>query len=318
MPAAILSNNPFFRLKTMRKRGQTALYEVLGKARINSCPNNASLKAVAAVEKIQAQAAVVVEKPAAKPVQMPLFEKPIEKPMPVVQPIQVPTAVEKPIIAKAAVEKTAAPTAKNLSRWPKKPRIWQLNNGRIEFSIPYQLIIAVSLGIVLLPLMAFRLGQLNSGPSEGKAVVNGKNAASAGNLFGIGNEPEKKVVEQPKVEIGPVAEVKTEIPQVKAAANSGTGVNRIVILQCDNQRDIEPVKKFFKDNGIETEIRSAGSGSYMLVSAGKYENPAKAGTDGFEARKKIVEVGAKYEAPAGYGSFGTKPFQDAYGMKFND
>jgi len=31
-----------------------------------------------------------------------------------------------------------------------------------------------------------------------------------------------------------------------------------------------------------------------------------------------VKIGADYKAPQGFGSFGTKPFHDAYGMKFDN
>ena len=76
------------------------------------------------------------------------------------------------------------------------------------------------------------------------------------------------------------------------------------------------MKKYFSENGIETEIRKVGNW-YYLISAEKYDNPEKAGTDGFAAKQRIVELGAKYKSPPGYGSFGTKPFSDAYGMKLD-
>ncbi len=43
--------------------------------------------------------------------------------------------------------------------WPKRPRIVQFNAGKIEISIPYQVAIALLLGVILLVLVAFRLGQ---------------------------------------------------------------------------------------------------------------------------------------------------------------
>jgi hypothetical protein len=77
------------------------------------------------------------------------------------------------------------------------------------------------------------------------------------------------------------------------------------------------VKQFYTENGVETEIRKIG-GMYYLVTTSKYENPEKQGTDGYLAKQKIIELGAKYKAPQGYETFGTKPFHDAYGMKFDD
>src|SRR4030042_702147 len=54
------------------------------------------------------------------------------------------------------IAKLAAP---GRVRWLNRPRIVQLNAGRVEVSMPYPLAIAVLLGFVLLILVAFRLGQ---------------------------------------------------------------------------------------------------------------------------------------------------------------
>lgn len=84
-----------------------------------------------------------------------------------------------------------------------------------------------------------------------------------------------------------------------------------------NSAELKPVKDYFASNGIEMEIRKIGSW-YYLVTKGKFDNPEKAGTDGAVMKQRIIELGEKYEAPAGYGSFGPKPFSDAYGMRFDD
>src|SRR4030042_5263928 len=54
------------------------------------------------------------------------------------------------------IAKLSAPAR---TRWLNKPRIAQFNAGRIELSVPYQIAIAMLLGLVLLILVAFRLGQ---------------------------------------------------------------------------------------------------------------------------------------------------------------
>ena len=139
-----------------------------------------------------------------------------------------------------------------------------------------------------------------------------------------------KKADPPRREIPVAASVKTEaiapaknraainLPLNKVSDNDNiSGSNRIVVQSSVKRKDLEPVKEFFKGFGIGTEIREIGSG-FFLVSSEKYDNPAKPGTDGYYAKKKIIELGAKYKAPAGYGNFGTKPFHDAYGMKFND
>jgi len=52
-----------------------------------------------------------------------------------------------------------AEASKATARWMRKPRIVQFNFGRIEFSMPYQLAVALVLGLILLVLASFRLGQ---------------------------------------------------------------------------------------------------------------------------------------------------------------
>src|SRR4030042_1733500 len=54
------------------------------------------------------------------------------------------------------IAKLAAP---GRVRWLNRPRIVQFNAGRVEVSMPYQFAIALLLGLVLLILIAVRLGQ---------------------------------------------------------------------------------------------------------------------------------------------------------------
>jgi len=103
---------------------------------------------------------------------------------------------------------------------------------------------------------------------------------------------------------------KTELAESK-------GNNRIVIQEYQVRAHLEPVKKYFDQSGIETEIRKIG-GTYYLVTREKYENPGRAGTDGYVAKQRIIAVGAQYKAPQGYETFARNLFKDAYGMKFDD
>ena len=50
-------------------------------------------------------------------------------------------------------------TPPTVVRWVRKPGFVQFNAGRIEFSIPYQVGIAIALGILLAAVVLFRLGQ---------------------------------------------------------------------------------------------------------------------------------------------------------------
>jgi hypothetical protein len=191
-------------------------------------------------------------------------------------------------------------------RWLNKPRIVQYNAGRIEVSMPYQLAIALLLGLVLLILVAFRLGQGGreiAGPVA-KMPESARKAA-----------PKATVVAAPQ-EAAPVEE-KTPVPPVvqKVEPVKPKGDNRIVIQSYQLRADLEPVKQYFAGFGIETEIMKIDDW-YYLVTKDKYENPGKPGTDGYLAKQKIIELGAKYKAPQGSESFGAQPFRDAYGKKF--
>lgn len=199
------------------------------------------------------------------------------------------------------------------AKWLNRPRIVQFNAGRIEISMPYQLAIALLLGLVLLVLVAFRLGQITYLSSQ-------KVADSAAKM------PENIQKAVPERTAGApqraaLAEEKTPVPPTqKDEPVKPEGNNRIVIQTYQLRADLEPVKQYFAQFGIETEIIKI-SDWYYLVTKDKYENPEKPGTDGYFAKQKIIKLGAKYKAPPGYETFakkGKKPFYDAYGKKFDE
>ncbi len=197
------------------------------------------------------------------------------------------------------------------ARWLNRPRIVQFNAGRIEISIPYQLAIAVLLGLVLLVLVVFRLGQITYLSSQ-------KVTGSAAKVLESAQKAAPKVTVGAPQRVAP-AEEKTLVPQFtrKVESVKPKGNNRIVIQTYQLRADLEPVKQYFAQFGIETEIIKIG-GWYHLVTKDKYENPEKPGTDGYFAKQKIIELGAKYKAPPGYETFGSKPFHDAYGKRFDE
>jgi len=276
----------------IRNRGKKALYEVMAEARLKSSE--------------------------IKPLeQTPEPEKPVEESRPIVQDEAEPAVTEVPL-SMAAPEpepepsfqpeaiplETAPYVPENAAIWTKKRRMVQLNADRIDISIPYQLAIAVVLGLVLVLLVVFRLGQnsverqINSSVEKvTKPAVPAKAAPKV-----------ETPVKQPVVE----AVKKPESP--KPAAIVPSGDNRLVLAQYHSSRDLEPVQKYFADNGIELVIENRESG-FFLVTKNLYDNPAKAGTDGAAVKKKITDIGAGYKAPQGYESFAPKLFSDAYGEK---
>jgi hypothetical protein len=137
----------------------------------------------------------------------------------------------------------------------------------------------------------------------------------------------------------PTAERTSTVPE-SSAADTGAGAvvagdNWIVIARSELKKDLVPVMNHFNEHGIQTGIVAfdklrrhfadygldgsmlpQGDG-YLLVTMQTYDNPDKAGTNGYEAKQKIIEVGALYKgkAPQGCESFAPRYFSDAYGMK---
>jgi len=193
------------------------------------------------------------------------------------------------------------------TQWPRKPRIVQFNAGRIEISIPYQLAIAFLLFVILLVLVVFRLGQLKQSMADSAVKMQKNNTDTpparkkpAGR--GQNTDTDEKMW---------VNGEKTELAESK-------GNNRIVIQTYRLKAHLMPVQQYFAQFGIETEIIPIDN-QWGLVTKAKYEeNPERPGTDGYLAKQKIIELGAKYKAPQGYETFGAKSFQTAYGMKFDD
>jgi len=192
------------------------------------------------------------------------------------------------------------------AQWPRRPRIVQFNAGRIEISIPYQLAIAFLLFIILLALVVFRLGQLKErvGGSAVKIQKNNPELTGQKEVAGQGQTTDKGEKTSPNGE--------------KSESAKSTGNNGIVIQTYQLKAHLVPVQQHFTRFDIETEIIPIDN-QWGLVTKARYEeDPKKPGTDGYLARQKIIELGAKYKAPQGYETFGAKSFETAYGMKFDD
>jgi len=207
--------------------------------------------------------------------------------------------------AEPTTAQTAIPASGRAGYWPRKPKIVQLNAGRIEISLPYQLAIALLLGLVLLVLIGVWLGQtgyLSKQRMTGSVAKILKTGPNEENDIGNrANIDEKKPSGVPETETG-----------------ESKGNNRIVIQTYRTRTDLEPVQTYFGQCGIETEIIPIDN-QWILVTKAKYEEkPERSGTDGYVALQNIIELGAKYKPPPGYEPFGASSFQTAYGMKFDD
>lgn len=194
---------------------------------------------------------------------------------------------------------------KAASQWWNKPRAIQFNAGRIELSIPYQIAIALVLGLILLILLAFRLGQYLQPAAQ--QTIRATEDASANQM---------NRTRQTNTTMNQPAEQASGSPpagQASIPARSA-GNNVIVLKEYGSKLALVPVQQYFGENGIMTEIVLEND-RYFLQTINTYDNPATPGTDGYEARMKIIEVGAKYQAPANYETFAPRFFSDAYGKK---
>jgi len=189
--------------------------------------------------------------------------------------------------------------------WRRTPRLFQLNAGRIEISIPYQLAIALLLGLILIILVAFRLGQINQRANNPTP--------------GMREADEINVADRASARMDSVPTPTRALPPGAGGADSTEtkGDHVIVLVQYQQRSDLVPVQQYFAGYGIETEIFQQG-GWYFLITKDTYDNPEKNGTNGYFAKQKIIQLGVNYKAPAGYETFGTEPFHDAYGMKFEN
>jgi hypothetical protein len=209
--------------------------------------------------------------------------------------------------APAVMQKSVAGVPKSAAKLWRKPRIVQINAGRIEFSMPYQIAVVLLLGFIFVIIAAYRLGQ-SSYPAQKKQAVQ--------------SEPVRRETEsETPTELAssnimqPSAPAEDTMAKTEAAEPvEPTGNNVIVLVEYDSMPDLAPVQTYFDKFDIELEIVPEG-GRYFLQTKQKYDNPSKPGTDGYKALQKIVEVGKGYKAPVGYETFASRLFSDAYGKK---
>jgi len=198
-------------------------------------------------------------------------------------------------------------TSKAAAKWWRKPRIVQFNFGRIEFSMPYQLAVALVLGLILLVLASFWLGQRYY-LTDQRATGSAKEMPQI-NQENLIEQDATKITEPPApVEDSTLLDIK-ELEPVKPKA---TGNNVIVLVEFGAHADLVPVRDHFAEYGIETEIVME-NGRYFLQTKNRYDNPRTLGTDGYKVLQEIIKIGAQYKAPPNYEPFTQHLFSDAYG-----
>ena len=211
--------------------------------------------------------------------------------------------------APPAGQKESAGVPKSAAKWWRKPRIVQLNAGRIEFSMPYQVAVVLVLVFIIVLIAVYRLGQ-SSYPAVRQET--GQPVPAMQEMDG------ERPVEQAMSDVPqPAAPPENTTANTEVAESAKpAGNNVIVLVEYGSLPDLAPVQAHFSEYGIETEIVTE-SGRYFLQTKQRYDNPATPGTDGYKAKQKITEVGKEYKAPAGYETFSRFLFSDAYGKKVN-
>ncbi|MEN6577994.1 MAG: hypothetical protein ABFD90_16750 [Phycisphaerales bacterium] len=208
-----------------------------------------------------------------------------------------------------------------------KPRPVQLNEGRIEVSVPYYVGAIAGIVFLMVVLVAYRLGQTGSGGEVNAA------APPAGPI----TSPLTRTAEPNPATSNPGRSPAN--PSAATTSGQGTspvvsqGDNWIVLVQHKNREDLVPVVDHFARNGIDLFIlpldqapaifaeygldssRLPAGGGFLLVTKKAYDNPNVPGSEGEKIVKRIAEVGALYKAQSGDKLFAPKYFSDAYGMR---
>ncbi|MFA5291805.1 MAG: hypothetical protein WC496_02075 [Phycisphaerae bacterium] len=268
-----------------RNLKHVALYELINKTRFK----NAQQKAL---ERIGVVNAPIQKQQEEKPEAVSQVEKPV------------PASVSVPVQAEAV--KTDTVKNKPEFVWTGKPKPVRVYPDRIELCFSWQVAGIAVLAFFAILMVFFRLGQ----------------------IYSPGKSPETNVSKPVTTVSRPVEIVPDSVKPAAAERNvtaqnppkmvEPMGDNVIVITSYPLSSHLEPVKQYFAQFGIATEIIKRGS-RYLLVTQNRFDGIDKSGTDGYEMKRKIMSVGANYKPPAGSGfeSFGTKPFQDVYAMKMN-
>lgn len=346
-----------------RYTGQQALYEAISRSR-------AKAKQASILEKLRPeppqpddpaapsqppmepeQTPAPIQEPAA---QEPIEPQAVETPQPVVEEQAQPVPVElppepasevspepvdqfEPTVWSRPAERVLHPASPSPVKTWLRPRPVQLNEGRIEISVPYYVGVIAGLVILVVVLTAYRIGQGRSNgqvaDAAGKQVQPGTDGSGARPNPPMGTSPQNTTAtDTGRPQSNPGSPTAT---RQGAAVAASQGDHWLVLATSKQESDFEPVVRHFAEHGIKLGVVSfsalrehltkvglnpgvvpSGDG-FLLVTYDALENPNVPGTDGYKMKQKITEVGALYKgkAPAGYESFAPNYFRDAYPMK---
>ncbi|MBN2131098.1 MAG: hypothetical protein JW741_16475 [Sedimentisphaerales bacterium] len=316
-----------------RNRGQRALYEAM--SRTHAKPRRR--KVLEALRPQLARIRVPSVKqvgPALERLRQAVTPKPKERVEPVRPVAEMPSAP--PVVPPKVVERPEPKPVQGPSQTWLRPKRVQLNDGRIEISLPWQLGVAIGLGLILVVLIAFRLGQIDQkarfAGAQQPVRTGAPSTTPAGGAVAAGSSgaPASRAGSG----VGATAGSGVGAAAGSATPPASTGDHVIVLAQYPVRTHLEPVRSYFSSQGIQTEILAVSvlrqyfserglnaavlpnKDGFMLVTSGTlYENPNNSDSDGYTMKQKIVRLGAQYKAPIGYETFAPNYFSDAYGMK---
>ena len=299
-------------LKAMKRyTGQKALYEAISRSQSKA-------KRGGILERLRPQTAKQDE-PAREEPKPPAeqFETPAEGP---------PATEERPeplAVKLRPVERVGRPAPPGPGQTWLRPKPVQLNAGRVEVSVPYHIAIAIALAVVVVVLVAFRLGRVGRNAQGSAQPVGSAVPADA-------DRPARSTQENAAT----AGAGRTQLDTPLASPAVGERDHWIVLAQYKRRADLDQVVEYFAGHGIELGVMPLDEPSrkafadlgfnaailpsgnhYLLVTKNLYSNPQNPGTDGYEMKKRITDLGRGYKAPQGYESFAPNNFSDAYGMK---
>jgi hypothetical protein len=266
--------------------------------------------------------------------QTPQVEPRVEVPAePMAELASPPLETAEPIVKSRPIERVSHPAPPSPVQTWLKPRPVQLNEGRIEISVPYYVGVIAGLVVLVIVLVSYRLGQGGSGGQANDAAPKVQSVSDRSTNPPSGSMPQGATAANTSQPLSSPVTPGAAGQDVTAAVAQGD--HMLILARSRRQEDFEPVVRYFHENGIEVTSASldalrrtfaeykldvsrlpSGDG-FLLVTANFYGNPKVAGTDGFKIKQRITEVGATYKgkAPSGYESFAPNYFSDTYGMK---
>jgi len=344
-----------------RYTGQQALYEAISRSRAKAkqgsildklLPDTSKTEASAARQTPSGEPQQVQSEPAVEPLpqtppvpsevetplqpvveQTPQVESRVEVPLaPIAEPASTRTEMAETVVVPRPVERVSHPAPPSPVQTWLKPRPVQLNEGRIEISVPYYIGVIAGLVVLVIVLVAYRIGQGGSGGQANDAAPKIQSVSDRSTNPPTGSTPQSAVAANTSQPLSSPVTPGAAGQDVAAAAAQGD--NWIVLTQFNERKDLEPVVEHFARYGIELGIMPLDAASrkafvdagfnanalptganFLLVTKNLYSNPKVVGTDGYNMMKKIAEVGAKYKAKSGFERFAPNYFSDAYPMK---